>query len=154
MSKEDHYAFIQGDRIDLTPRNKEHIEIYTKWQNDPNVRRLMRNEIPKTVAEMEKRFESRGEENDRTGFELWHKGDKKPIGSAGIFRISWTSRTAIMGLKIAYIFTTNKGSYSVAEKAGFTRVGILKNEGYVNGKFVDAYIYKILREEWEEIVKS
>ncbi len=183
MSKEEHCAFIKGDRIDLTPRNKDHIEVYTKWQNDSDVRTLMRNEVPKTVEEMEKRFESRGTANDRVGIEIYHKKDKKPIGSAGIFRIDWTARTALMGLKIgeptywnegyateatnlllkyafeelglnklkAYIFSPNTGSYSVAEKAGFKRVGTIRNEGYVDGKYVDGYVYRIFRDEWEEL---
>ena len=41
MSEEEHCAFLKGKRIDLTPRTKDHIDVYTKWQNDPKVRTLM-----------------------------------------------------------------------------------------------------------------
>lgn len=44
----------------------------------------------------------------------------------------------------------NKASQRVLEKTGFQREGVLRKVGYVRGKWADACIYSILREEWKE----
>jgi RimJ/RimL family protein N-acetyltransferase len=42
----------------------------------------------------------------------------------------------------------NKGSQRVLEKAGFTLEGTIRK--HVRGARRDAYLYRILREEWKE----
>ncbi|TXT64752.1 MAG: hypothetical protein BAJALOKI3v1_170038 [Promethearchaeota archaeon] len=37
------YTFIEGENIDLTPTNSDHIEIYAKWTNSEKVRKFARN---------------------------------------------------------------------------------------------------------------
>ncbi|TFF88090.1 MAG: N-acetyltransferase [Promethearchaeota archaeon] len=94
-------VFIEGENVDLVPRNKKHIPLYNKWVNDPEVRKYLRKEIPTTVAEMEKRSE-RVEEGMKQyiSFEVWHKKDKKPIGVGGFSRINWINRNANIYLNI------------------------------------------------------
>jgi hypothetical protein len=38
----------------------------------------------------------------------------------------------------------------VLEKTGFQKEGVLREVGYVRGKWADACIYSTLREEWKE----
>jgi RimJ/RimL family protein N-acetyltransferase len=36
------------------------------------------------------------------------------------------------------------------EKVGFKKEGIIRKHDFVYGKWIDDYIYSILREEWKE----
>ena len=42
----------------------------------------------------------------------------------------------------------NIGSWTVAEKVGFVFEGIIKDEMYVNGKYVDGKSYHLLKDDW------
>ena len=183
MAEKIHYKFIEGKNIDLVPYNMEHLELYVKWVNDLKVRLYSRNMIPKTVEEYKKRIESSNERYPTDiGFEIFHKKDKKPIGTCGIFRINWIDRKAFVGLSIgepdywgqnlateatslivkyafeelnlrklmAHINAPNIGSWRCAEKNGFIRIGILEKDTYVNGEYIDTYIYSLAREKWRE----
>jgi RimJ/RimL family protein N-acetyltransferase len=44
----------------------------------------------------------------------------------------------------------NKASQSVLERAGFRIEGTIRKSAFVRGKFSNAYLYSILREEWKE----
>ena len=50
----------------------------------------------------------------------------------------------------AGIAVENKGSWRVAEKAGFTFEGIVKHDFYVDGKYVDTKKYYYLQEDWNK----
>ncbi|MFW9828847.1 MAG: GNAT family N-acetyltransferase [Candidatus Thorarchaeota archaeon] len=47
----------------------------------------------------------------------------------------------------------NVGSWTVAEKIGFTFEGIREDEFYVDGNYVDVKIYGLLREDWMKITR-
>jgi len=87
--------FIEGDKIYLCPANVDRINLYTKWMNDPQIRKYMRYNIPQTVEEVKKLFDPKKEEVKRDiFFEIWHKKDNKPIGLVGFIRIDWFTRNA------------------------------------------------------------
>ena len=44
----------------------------------------------------------------------------------------------------------NMAAIKAAEKAGFKREGVIRKGGFTNGKFTDACLLGILREEWKE----
>ena len=46
--------------------------------------------------------------------------------------------------------TRNIASQKVLERAGFQKEGTIRKSGFVKGKWVNAYLYSILREEWKE----
>jgi ribosomal-protein-serine acetyltransferase len=46
--------------------------------------------------------------------------------------------------------TGNKKSRTIAEKLNFKQEGILREAEWLNGKFIDLYLYSILKEEWEK----
>lgn len=88
-------SFIKGEEIDLCPLNVNHINLYTKWMNNPQVRKYMRYNIPQTFEEVKKMFEPKKEEVKRdVYFEIWHKKDNKSIGLVGFIRIDWFTRNA------------------------------------------------------------
>ncbi|MFW9940088.1 MAG: GNAT family N-acetyltransferase [Candidatus Thorarchaeota archaeon] len=50
----------------------------------------------------------------------------------------------------AGIFTPNKRSLRVAEKMGFKKEAVLKEDLYVDGTYVDTHIFSIMKNDWME----
>ena len=101
MANKYNFTFIQGDIIDLVPLNSEHINLYAKWKNNPNVRIYARYIIPQTVEDMKKFFEpSKDKIKREINFEIWHKKTKKPIGTGIGSGIDQYGQTASLGLVI------------------------------------------------------
>ncbi len=47
-----------------------------------------------------------------------------------------------------YIFSPNVGSWSCAEKCGYIREGVLKENIYIDGKYEDEFIYILFKKDW------
>ncbi|MFW9971181.1 MAG: GNAT family N-acetyltransferase [Candidatus Odinarchaeota archaeon] len=87
--------FLEGKLIALCPLNMEHANLYTKWSNDPDVRRYSRHIIPWSLDEEKKWIEPREERvKKEIIFEILHRQDNKPIGTAGFSDINWYNRNA------------------------------------------------------------
>ena len=54
----------------------------------------------------------------------------------------------------AYVFVTNVASQRVLEKNGFVREGLLRRHFRVGRRYVDSYIFGLLREEWRKQTSS
>lgn len=50
--------------------------------------------------------------------------------------------------------TGNSKSIAVPKRLGFQREGIIRQGELLNGRFVDLYLYSMLRDEWKELVKE
>jgi len=101
MSENEIYTFINGEIVDLLPLNLNHVPLYSKWENDPKVRKYDRNVFPVTIEESKKFLESdESRVKTRIFFEIWHKKDQKPIGYCEIDDISWIDHRAHLGLTI------------------------------------------------------
>ncbi len=101
MARKYNFTFIQGDIIELVPLNSEHINLYVKWGNNPNVRIYARSIFPRTIEDMKKFIEpSKDKIKNEINFEIWHKKDKKPIGFGEVSNIDWYSQQAFLGLII------------------------------------------------------
>ena len=48
--------------------------------------------------------------------------------------------------------TENKKSCSIAEKVGFTREGCIRKCSFVNGRYLDHYVYGILKDEFDKSI--
>jgi len=90
------FPFIEGERIDLVAGNSKWAKLNCKWKNAPNVRRYSRNMWPLTLEEVKKWFDPPPDRHTRdfVVFTIYHKGDKRPIGSVGFGRINWVNRNA------------------------------------------------------------
>lgn len=181
---DDVFPFIEGERIDLVADNSKWINLICKWHNDPQVRRYSRDVMPQTIEEIKKRFESPPEKGprDHINFVIYHKKDKRPIGTVGFGRINWINRNAniygaigepeywgrdIIGdaskLLINYgftelnfhkiyagIFDPNSRSLRAAEKLGFKKEAVLKDQMYVDGDYVDEHKFALFKKDWSE----
>jgi len=47
-----------------------------------------------------------------------------------------------------YIFSPNMGSWRCAEKCGYTREGVLKENVYIDGKYEDEFMYTLFKKDW------
>ena len=90
------FPFIEGERIDLIAGNSKWADILCKWNNDPKVRRYARNMWPLTLEDVKKWFEPAPDRHTRefVVFTIYHKGDKRIIGTVGFGRINWVNRNA------------------------------------------------------------
>lgn len=173
--------FIEGERISLIPSSKENIPLYTKWMNDPEVRKYSRNEVPLSKDMIKKWFEPKDQKyTEFIVFEIYHNEDKKILGTVGLSNVNWVYRHANLFASIgekeywnqgiateaarmvvnyafneinlnkiyAGIADLNTGSWNVAEKLGFTYETTVPAEMYIDGKYVAARKYHILKEEW------
>jgi len=176
------FPFIEGETIDLVAGNSKWVPLVCKWQNDPKVRRYARNMWPITIEEVKKWFEPSTDRHlkEFVVFTIYHKRDKRPIGSVGFGRINWVSRNANIfatigepeywgkGIAIeankllikygftelnfhkiyAGVFTPNKRSLRAAEKLGFEKEAILKEEMYVDGVYHDVHKFALFKRDW------
>jgi ribosomal-protein-alanine N-acetyltransferase len=99
------FTFLEGKRIDLVTGPAKWADLICKWLNDPKVRHYSRNPWPISLDEVKKRLEpsskiSRFREN--TLFFIYHKQDKKPIGSTGLEIINWLNKNANIFVIIGY----------------------------------------------------
>ncbi|MFX1489889.1 MAG: GNAT family N-acetyltransferase [Promethearchaeota archaeon] len=98
------FPFITGEIIDLFPLNPNHVSLYSKWENNPQVRKYARTAIPMTIEESKKYIvQSDSKSRKIVMFEIWHKRDQKPIGYCEIGDFSWQNRNAYIGFLIGEI---------------------------------------------------
>ena len=96
--------FINGDRIDLVPIDFAHLDLYTKWENYPKVRKLSRNILPRTKEEYKKYLESLQKDlPDELTFEIFLKTEKLPIGICELSEIDWINQVSFVGILIGEI---------------------------------------------------
>jgi len=182
------FPFIEGETIDLVAGNSKWAQLSCKWQNDPKVRRYARNMWPHTIEDVKKWFEPSPDRHTRefVVFTIYHKRDKRPIGTVGLGRINWVSRNANIfatigepeywgkGIAIeankllikygftelnlhkiyAGVFTPNKRSLRAAEKLGFEKEAVLKEEMYVDGEYHDVHKFALFKRDWMKLNQS
>jgi len=129
--KDNIIPFLDGKNISLVLPRKENINLYLKWVNTPEVRRLGRSVLPTIKEDIEKRFEEQDKKvKDSIYFEIYHKKEKKPIGDCGFNRINWIDRRADIGLGIGEPDYWNQGIASEAVglllQYGFEQLGLYK----------------------------
>jgi len=52
-----------------------------------------------------------------------------------------------------YIFSPNVGSWRCAEKCGYTREAVMKEDYYIDGKHEDTFIYSLFKKDWINLKK-
>ena len=94
-----YFKKLLGDRIYLSPRNTEDVELFTEWLNDFQVTDYTgRSGILTTIASEKKYLE----ENDspEAVFVIVTIEDNKMIGTVGLEKIDSINRTATLGIFI------------------------------------------------------
>jgi RimJ/RimL family protein N-acetyltransferase len=81
----------------------------------------------------------------------WGKGFAKEALQAVI---AYCFETLEMNRIGAEIYSINTRSVALFEHLGFTREGVIRQCIYKRGKFIDEYVYGLLREEWNNLTFS
>ncbi|KAB1198499.1 MULTISPECIES: GNAT family N-acetyltransferase [Haloferax] len=170
-------VFLEGDVVELRTVDEDHISFFHEMVNDPRVRRGIAAVDPVTRTNEREWVESRGDD-DNINFVICADGDpvgsiglKPPNVLTGAVEVGyivapdhWGNGYATDALRAicgyafgerrlnkvyAKAFETNPASSRVLEKAGFTREGVHRAEGFVDGEHVDVFRYGLLFEEWQ-----
>ncbi|WP_416840735.1 GNAT family N-acetyltransferase [Haloferax sp. DFSO52] len=179
-------VFIQGENIELHTIETEDIDFLHELVNAPEVRQGIAAVDPVTRTTEQQWVESRGDGDD-INFLICYDGNpvgtiglKPPDTITGAVEVGYIvapthwgegyatdAVRAICGYAFderrmnkvyAKAYETNQPSVRVLEKVGFTREGVLREEGFVDGEHVDVLRYGLLADEWraasDEIERS
>jgi ribosomal-protein-alanine N-acetyltransferase len=166
---------LEGKTVNLRVREKEDLPMFMEWMNNPEFVGEYQPFIQRDKVEMEKLLE--GGLFEQKVFVV-EKKDGIKIGYVGYSRIgtffeigyalmpnerSKGYGTEAIKMIVDYLFLTketgriqaqtdmrNVASLKVLEKVGFKKEGIVRNFGFIRGKYVDSCLCSIIREEWKE----
>jgi RimJ/RimL family protein N-acetyltransferase len=103
-----YFKKIEGERIYLSPINKEDVETYTNWLNDIKVAQPLGNYSMQMTIDVEKKWL---DENSSVGhnYAIILKDGDKLLGNIGSFDIDPISRACTIGLFVGDIEYRGKG---------------------------------------------
>ncbi|MGD0478508.1 MAG: GNAT family protein [Nitrososphaerales archaeon] len=170
---------LEGKNVNLKTMEKEDLQAYAEWCNNPEFFGEYNPLWQTSKAEMEKDFEN---SKDTKAFFI-QKKDGSRIGIISHFYVSYPDGgtkhleigyslapgergkgygTEAFNLMLDYLFlsranvriqattdTRNLASQRALEKAGLKKEGTLRKYFFMRGEWRDVFMYSILREEWE-----
>lgn len=96
-----YFKKVVGDRIYLSPRNAEDIEIFTQWLNDFDTTDYLGRSGNIVTLEGEKEYlENNSNRNDAVTFVIVTLDGDKMIGTVSLEKIDSINRTAVLGIFI------------------------------------------------------
>lgn len=140
-SSDNTVVFLRGYRTTLRPVTELDIPLLTKWINDPEVRRNLGSQLPKTEADEREFVQNRSKSNIVLMIEV----NGTPIGTMGLHGIRYPDATATTGAMIGEKSYWGKGYGTDAKMAlldyAFNTLGLrrVKSEALVNNKRSIAY---------------
>lgn len=167
-------------QIKIRKFEKSDIPMKVDWVNNPANNTFLHYDIPIEIEKTERWFENNLGRNDRydglievDGFPVGLIGllsiDQKNSKAEYYIMMGNTdfkgkgiakkaSQQIInygfyeLGLNRIYLFTEvkNKIAQKLFERVGFTKEGCLRADLLSHGKFIDRYVYSILREDWRK----
>lgn len=166
--------FVEGDRVSLHTVVAEDYEFLAEHRNRPTIRRgfaqaepLGREHFESVVADDEDAVEFmvcqagqpvgyawvfRMDDVARNGLiGYWIAESEQGEGYATEtvdLLCEWGFEDRGLHKLGAHAFETNEASQAVLEANGFQREGVIRDEYFVDGEFVDAISYGLLEDEW------
>ena len=173
-----YFKKLGGERIYLSPMNKDDAEIYTKWLNDENVA-VSLGQYAKVISLNSEQKALEEMTSDGYNFAIV-KNDNTLIGNISLFSINHICRNAITGLFIGEsenrgkgygaealhlvlnfgfnalnlhnimlnVYSDNTQAIECYKKVGFTEFGRRREAVFKNGKYVDDVHMDILSTEF------
>lgn len=175
----EYFKKVVGDRIYLSPINKEDYKKYTRWINDLDISIKLGNAHDIFSLDKEKEII---EEISKNSFAIIEKQDDKLIGNCGLMNIDHVNKNAELGIFIGEknfwnkgygseaikllldysfnlmnlynimlkVYSYNKRAINCYEKIGFKEIGRRRKARQVAGKKYDEVFMDILAEEFKE----
>jgi len=103
-----YFKKLVGDRIYLSPRNSEDVEIFVKWLNDFQVTDYTGRSSKIVTIEGERKY-LEDHSNGEADFVIVTLEDDKMIGTVGLEKIDKTNQIATLGIMIGEAEYQNKG---------------------------------------------
>lgn len=104
-----YFKKLVGDRIYLSPRNSEDVEIYTKWLNDFQVTDYTGRSGTIMTLEGEKQYLAQAEKQDARQFAIVTLDKDEVIGTVSLEKIDYINRSATLGIFIGNTDYHSKG---------------------------------------------
>lgn len=168
--------FLDGDPVALHGVADEDYDFLTENRNRPAVRRGIGQAEPTTREEYREMVEESDDSvaflacvngepvgycwafhisdvsrNALLGYWIAEEHQGEGYGTAMVDRLcAWGFRDRGLHKLWAHVFVDNEPSQRILEKNGFEREGLLREQFWVDGAFVDAYSYGLLAEEWRD----
>lgn len=105
-------SVLYGKRIRLRAVEREDINKFYEWVNDPEVTLGLSLFLPLSLREEEKWFEKlldRSAEERPLAIEMREKNSWRLIGNCGMFNVEWVNRSAELGIMIGDKSMWNQG---------------------------------------------
>ncbi len=93
-------VFIVGKKVILRPPNDTDAEMFCRWVNDPEVRHFISAIFPSGIKQERDWIENANKDDKNVILVIEIKDSGIPIGTMGLHRIDWISRTAFTGALI------------------------------------------------------
>ena len=169
---------LVGSRVTLGPITREHLENYCRWFADPEVTLFLKRDTPPTLKQEEDWFEQAGRSEHDVLWGLFVDGNhvgstgisqidwRSRRGTTGILigeRSIWGHGIATeahrlrtryafqeLGLEklVTHVVEGNVASRRAVERIGYQTVGVFRHHEFRRGRWWDAWIAELLREDW------
>jgi RimJ/RimL family protein N-acetyltransferase len=168
-------VFLEGDRLDLRPLEREDLELVQRARNDPTIRERLTFSTPSSMDDVEEFYENVVLGEDSVNLVVTVDGD--PAGTVVLFDLSrhaaelavWLlpefqgegyGREAsgflvghgFEGLGLhrlrAKALRDNDASRRMLESLGFQEVGVARDAVFQRGRYHDMVRYDLLADEW------
>lgn len=174
-------VFLIGQKVDLRPRDKQaDLEKTLIWINDAEVMRYMLRRFPVTRQEEENWYDKKSEQNIHLaittkeglfiGYVGLHKIDYLSgtaevgimIGDKNYWSRGFGFDAEMMFLKYAFdslnlrkithgAFCLNIRSVKLAKKCGGVKEGLLRNQTFKDGGYLDMILFAIFKNHWRKV---
>ena len=166
---------VIGERVALGPLRRDLAPVYARWVNSPEVREGLLNlgvDTPETLADWVDDRVRKGAERPPAAvtFTVYDRSDDAPVGTAGLFDISYVHSSAELGISIGerrgqglgteatrlvlgWAFRTlglhnvilgalawNEAGLRAYERAGFRRIGVRRGGATSRGERADVVL--------------
>lgn len=161
---------LNGPKVRLRPFERDDIETYRTWINDPDIMTLIDRFRPVSRYEHERWYEQMIRRQDAVVFAVETADKREYLGNVWLWNIEWHHGRAevriVLGRRLgkgfgtealklvrdfafkrlklvklyAYVFDHNPRARKAFEKAGFTIEGHMKNDRNLGGKRVGTWI--------------
>lgn len=111
-----YFKKLVGDRIYLSPRNEEDVEIFTQWLNDFNTTDYIGRSSNVVTLSGEKEYLQKPMADNARNFAIINLENDKMIGTVGLENINFIDRYAVLGIFIGDKDFRNNGYGSEAIK--------------------------------------
>ena len=160
-----YFKKLVGERIYLSPRNVEDVEQFTEWMNDFEVTDYIGRTAQMISLSGEKEFLEKNA-NPESTFVIVDLKDDVMVGTVSLEKIDRTEAiNLILDFGFNYmnlnsinltVLDCNERAKACYKKCGFKEMGRERQGKFVNGKYYDAIMMDILREEFKgrEYIKN